>query len=120
VKALLLLLFVSLAQAAPATPEQRDLIAHMVRECRDAMANGCRVEGMGNRVPIGTRDERIAAFKLLYPNGILVAGVGRFQAEDYFVFIDAGKKMCEVVAEECSKDYDGRNCKMARALWRQK
>ena len=51
--------------------------------------------------------------------GLLVAGAGRFTADEYFLYQGAGDKMCDVIVQQCSSDYDGRGCKMARALWRQ-
>jgi hypothetical protein len=63
---------------------------------------------------------RLVAFNSRYPSGLLVAGAGRFTTAEYFQYVDAGEKMCDVIVRECSKDYDGRGCLMARALWRQR
>ena len=59
-------------------------------------------------------------FREKYPNGILVAGAGRFTADEYFLYQGAGDRMCDVIVRQCSVDYDGRGCLMARALWRQR
>lgn len=110
--------------AQAATPEQQALIAHMVSECSGVMGqNVCRVENNDNRDCASAADQmacRLAAFNARYPRGLLVAGAGRFTAAEYFQYVDAGEKMCDVIVRECSRDYDGRGCLMARALWRQR
>ena len=107
---ILLSLICGLTQAAPPTAEQRALIDHMVQECSGVMGqNVCRVE-----------NSAVANCAEAYPNGILVAGVGRFTGPEYCQFVDAGKRMCLVIIENCSADFDGRGCLMARALWRQR
>lgn len=110
-KYLIALLFVcGLAHAAPPTPEQRTLIAHMVKECRGVMGKEvCRVE-----------NNAVANCAAAYAQGLLVAGVGRFTGAEYCQFVEAGKRMCFVIIENCTADYDGRGCLMARALWRQR
>jgi hypothetical protein len=115
-------LFTSSAPAA--TPAQEALIAHMVKECSGVMGNDvCRVENNDKRDCESATDQkacRLAAFNRRYPKGLLVAGAGRFTAEEYFEYVDAGDKMCDVIVKNCTADYDGRGCRMARALWRQK
>jgi hypothetical protein len=110
--------------AQAATVEQQALIAHMVSECSGVMGQAvCRVENNDKRDCASAADQmacRLAAFNNRYPSGLLVAGAGRFTAAEYFQFVDAGEKMCDVIVLNCSKDYDSRGCLMARALWRQK
>ena len=111
---LLTLLLSFSAIAAPASPEQRSLIAHMTRECRAAMRGACKVETDSKKAP------DFAAFKAHYPSGRIFIGAHIFTPEEYWVFVGAGKRMCLIVAEECAKDYDSRSCQLARELWRQR
>lgn len=123
-KTILLALALFAVPVLGATTEQRALIAHMVSECQSVMGQAvCQVENNDKRDCAPAKDQmacRLAAFNQRYPRGLVVAGAGRFTAAEYFQYVDAGKKMCEVVVENCSKDYGGRGCLMARALWRQR
>jgi hypothetical protein len=100
---------------------EAEKIANMTRACGTPMGQGlCRV--MNTAVQASackTEACRLAVFRQRYPNGILVAGAGRFTADEYFRYMDAGEKMCELIAADCGKDFNGRGCRMARALWRQ-
>lgn len=124
VKFLALLFVASVAHAAPPTAEQKTLIAHMVSECSSVMGQSvCRVENNDKRDCEAATDQmacRLAAFKTRYPNGLVFGHGGRFTSTEYFQYVDAGDKMCDVIVKNCTKDYDGRGCMMARALWRQK
>lgn len=105
-----LVLLAGIANAAPPNPSQQTYIDHMVSECAGVMGkNICRVENTGPE-----------DFAARYPNGLLVMGVGRFTTAEYYEYVSAGDKMCDVIVRNCTADYDGRGCKMARALWRQK
>ena len=63
---------------------------------------------------------QLAQFREKYPRGLLVAGAGRFTADEYFLYAKEGDRMCDVIERQCSVNYDGRGCLMARALWRQR
>ncbi len=110
-------------QAAPPTPAQLTLISHMVGECNSVMGQEvCRVLIDASKCDAAPNPEacRFGQFSKGYPRGILVAGVGRFTAEEYFLYAGAGDRMCDVIVRQCSVDFDGRGCRMARALWRQR
>ena len=118
---LALVLFGS-AHAAPPTPEQLTLMAHMVSECSGVMGRDvCTVMIDSTKCDSAPNPQacKLAAFREKYPNGLLVAGAGRFTADEYFLYQGAGNRMCDVIVRQCSVDYDGRGCRMARALWRQ-
>jgi hypothetical protein len=57
-----------------------------------------------------------------YPNKtMIVAGVPyRISTDSYIKIKNAGDQMCTVVREVCTANFDGDDCKAARALWRQK
>jgi hypothetical protein len=64
---------------------------------------------------------RVALDRKDYPNGyVLVAGVGRINADSYLKIRNAGDQMCAVVRDVCTADFNGQDCKAARALWRQR
>lgn len=118
---LLALLCIGGAQAAPPTPEQLPLIAHMVSECSSVMGREVCAVLIDRTKCEGAPNEqacRLAMFREKYPRGLLLAGVGRFSADEYFLYQDAGDRMCDMIVRQCSVDYDGRGCLMARALWR--
>ena len=125
-KTLLLALALAFAvnvQAAPPTPAQLTLIAHMVSECSGVMGREvCTVMIDGSNCDTASDPQacKLAKFRDKYPNGLLVAGAGRFTADEYFLYQSAGNRMCEVIVRECSIDYDGRWCLMAGALWRKR
>ena len=111
------------AQAAPPTPAQLTFIAHMVGECSSVMGREvCSVMIDGSKCDTASDPQacKLAQFRGKYPNGLLVAGAGRFTADEYFLYQGAGDRMCDVIVRQCSVDYDGRGCLMARALWRQR
>lgn len=110
-----LALVASFAHAAPPTAEQRSFIAHMVKECRAPMGKAvCRVENENGGLTTA------ASCLQAYEGGLVVAGVGKFSGSEYCEYVVAGKRMCTVIAKNCTADYDGRGCLMARALWRQR
>ena len=125
-KQLLLALALAFAvnvQAAPPTPAQLTLMAHMVSECSGVMGREvCTVMIDGSKCDTANDPQacKLAQFRERYPNGLLVAGAGRFTADEYFLYQGAGDRMCDVIVRQCSVDYDGRGCLMARALWRQR
>lgn len=125
-KSLIILLiasFVVAAHAEPPTPAQVGLINHMVSECSSVMGREvCAVLIDASKCAPATEGQacRLALFRSKYPNGLLVAGAGRFTSDEYFLYQDAGDRMCDVIVRQCSVDYDGRGCRMARALWRQR
>jgi hypothetical protein len=113
----------TLAHAEPPTPAQVGLINHMVSECGSVMGREvCAVLIDASKCAPATEGQacRLALFRSKYPNGLLVAGAGRLTSDEYFLYQDAGDRMCDVIVRECSVDYDGRGCRMARALWRQR
>ena len=119
----ILALFMSQAQAAPPTPAQLTLMTHMVAECSGVMGRQvCSVLIDGSKCDTASDPQacKLAQFRDKYPNGLLVAGAGRFTADEYFLYQGAGDRMCDVIVRQCSVDYDGRGCLMARSLWRQR
>jgi hypothetical protein len=113
------------ASAAPATPEQQERIAYMVRECQAPMGKDvCRVKNTGSMACASATDQRgcrLGEFRQQFPRGLLVLGVGgsmRITADEYFEYVDAGDLMCDRIVENCSKDFEGRPCVTARWLWR--
>jgi hypothetical protein len=48
---------------------------------------------------------------------VVVAGVGRVDAQAYRELRDAGDAMCSVARGACEKDWGGSSCRSARALW---
>lgn len=117
-----LLSFALNAHAAPPTPAQLTFITHMVSECSGVMGREvCTVMIDGSKCDTAADPQacKLAQFRERYPNGLLVAMVGRFTADEYFLYQGAGARMCDVIVQQCSIDYDGRGCKMARSLWRQ-
>ena len=119
---LVLLSFAFNAHAAPPTPAQLAFITHMVSECSGVMGREvCTVMIDSSKCDTAADSQacKLAAFRAKYPNGLLVAGAGRFTADEYFLYQGAGARMCDVIVQQCSIDYDGRGCRMARALWRQ-
>ena len=99
-------------------------IAAMAGSCNSVMGQGvCRVENNDKRDCTTAGDQvacRLSAFAIRYPNGLLVAGAGRFTAAEYFQYVDAADKMCEVIVRNCTSDFNSRGCLMARALWSQR
>lgn len=97
--------YLAIAALIPFYALADERIENMVRNCERVMAqNVCRVA-------LDRKD---------YPNGyVLVAGVGRINADSYLKIRNAGDQMCNVVREVCTSDFDGQDCKAARALWRQ-
>ena len=119
----ILLALSPIAHAAPPTPAQLTLMSNMVRECSGVMGREvCTVliDRSACDTALAPVACRLAQFRDKYPNGLLVAGAGRFTADEYFLYQDAGDRMCDVIVRQCSVDYDGRGCLMARALWRQR
>ena len=120
---LALLLSASQARSAPPTPAQLTFITHMVAECSSVMGREvCSVLIDGSKCDTASDPQacKLSQFRERYPNGLLVAGSGRFTADEYFLYQGAGDRMCDVIVRQCSVDYDGRGCLMARALWRQR
>jgi len=48
---------------------------------------------------------------------ILVAGVGRVDDKSYWALREAGDAMCAQVQSACGAEWDGPQCRTARALW---
>lgn len=110
------------AQAAPPTPEQLPMMQNMVRECSGVMGKAaCRVLIDADKCKSASNVDacQLEQFRDKYPRGLLVTGAGRFTADEYFLYAKEGDRMCDVIVRQCSVDYDGRGCLMARALWRQ-
>lgn len=83
-------------------------IDNMVRNCEVVMAQDvCRVE----------LDRR--AFK--NPTVLIVNSSGsvRISTDSYVRIRNSGAAMCEVVKTACTTDWNGDDCKAARALWKQ-
>lgn len=108
------------AQAAPPTPAQLGLMQRMAAQCNSVMGKEvCRVVLSAERC-IGAPNPdacQYAVFKERYPKGLLVAGWGRFTADEFFIYAKEDDRMCDVIVRECSIDWNGRPCKMAQALW---
>ena len=120
---IMLALCCSFAHAAPPTEAEQVRIAKMVEGCSSVMGREvCRVALLGaaqcktNYSPLRCR---LRLFKAENPNGLLVAGAGRFSSAEYFQYVDADDKMCDVIVRNCQADFTGRGCMMARALWNQ-
>lgn len=95
----------------------------MVSECSSVMGREvCSVMIDASKCDTAADPQacKLAQFREKYPNGLLVAGAGRFTADEYFLYQSAGDRMCDVIVRQCSVDYDGRGCLMGRALWRQR
>lgn len=125
-KRLLLTFLVASAQAAPTTPAQtlEPHVATMVGNCQGPMAGGvCSVENTDKAQCVGAADPltcRKARFVERNPNGKLLAGIGRFTADEVFTFVDAGDSMCQKIVEVCKPDasaWGSRECRLARGLW---
>ena len=81
-------------------------IDSMVTQCQSVMTRGvCRVQLDRSNIPNAT---------------MLVAGVGRIKTDSYLKIRNAGDQMCVVVRDVCNANFEGDDCKAARALWRQK
>ena len=123
ISSILAAVFSFAANAAPPTPDQRTLMQNMVSECSGVMGREvCSVMIDGSTCDKASNPQacKLAQFRERYPNGLLVAGAGRFTSDEYFLYQGAGDRMCDVIVRQCSVDYDGRGCLMARALWRQR
>ncbi len=48
---------------------------------------------------------------------VLIAGVGRLDAEAYRQLRAAGDAMCSIARSACNNAWDGASCRSARALW---
>ncbi len=48
---------------------------------------------------------------------VLIAGVGRIDAQAYRALRESGDAMCSVARAACGRDWDGASCRSARALW---
>lgn len=98
--------YLAILALIPLAAQADQRIDNMVRNCDRVMVqNVCRVA-------LDRKD---------YPNGyVLVAGVGRINADSYLKIRNAGDQMCNVVREVCTAEFDGQDCRAARALWRQK
>ena len=80
-------------------------IDSMVTHCQSVMTRGvCRVQLDRSNIPNAT---------------MLVAGVGRIKTDSYLKIRNAGDQMCVVVRDVCNANFEGDDCKAARALWRQ-
>jgi hypothetical protein len=101
-------------------------VAFMVKQCKSPMGQGiCRVMNTAVQAKVcevkpDPQACRLEIFRQRYPNGLIVAGAngGRFTAEEYFRYMDAGEKMCELIIADAENNPAG--FRMARALWRHK
>ena len=48
---------------------------------------------------------------------VLIAGVGRIDAQAYRALRESGDAMCGVARTACEREWDGASCRGARALW---
>ena len=48
---------------------------------------------------------------------VLIAGVGRIDAQAYRALRESGDAMCGVARAACEREWDGASCRGARALW---
>ena len=48
---------------------------------------------------------------------VVIAGVGRIDAQAYRSLRASGDAMCGIARHACLKDWDGASCTSARALW---
>jgi hypothetical protein len=48
---------------------------------------------------------------------VLIAGVGRVDAKSYRALREAGDGMCAQIQASCGSDWEGAQCRTARALW---
>lgn len=48
---------------------------------------------------------------------VLIAGVGRIDAQAYRALRESGDAMCGVARDACRLEWDGASCRSARALW---
>lgn len=53
------------------------------------------------------------------PSGsvVIVAGIGRVDAQAYAELRNAGEAMCQTTRQRCQQDWDGPACRTARQLW---
>lgn len=48
---------------------------------------------------------------------VLIAGIGRVDAQAYEAIRQSGEAMCEQVKRQCQADWNGPSCRTARQLW---
>lgn len=76
---------------------------------QDMVSNTCKVMGNGS---VGVSMDANAS------NVIFVAGVGAIDAKIYQEIYSYGADMCKVVKTDCAENWNGKQCKIARALYR--
>jgi hypothetical protein len=88
----------------PASDGRDATLGRMHEACVTAMvASACQV--MGSSVVLDAAPT------------VLIAGVGRIDAQAYRALRESGDAMCSVARAACERDWDGASCRGARALW---
>jgi hypothetical protein len=92
-------------------PDERDAtLGRMHAACVSAMvASACQV--MGGPTPGSSSAATDAA------PSVVIAGVGRIDAQAYRALRESGDAMCGVARAACEREWDGASCRGARALW---
>lgn len=86
-------------------PDGREAaLGRMHETCVNAMiASACQVMGGPTSVDAAST--------------VLIAGVGRIDAQAYRALRESGDAMCGVARTACEREWDGASCRGARALW---
>jgi hypothetical protein len=93
-------------RSAPA--ERAATLGRMHEACVAAMvASACQV--VGGSAPADVVADAAPT--------VLIAGVGRIDAQAYRTLRDAGDAMCGVARAACEREWEGASCQGARALW---
>lgn len=98
--------------------------------CAPLLAADTRVDNMVAQCAVVMQADvcKVALDPRDYPNPtILFSGVGRVKTASYLRIRGAGTardtdgsyRMCTMVREVCTSQWDGDDCRAARALWRQ-
>ena len=84
----------------------------------DVLYAGCIQDMVNNTCKVMSDSSGRINMETNASNVIFVAGVGAIDAKTYQEIYSYGADMCNVVRTDCTENWDGRQCKIARVLYR--
>jgi len=94
----------ALPRGTSPAPADAQAVAAVTQRCGVAMLRGvCSAMRNGEPPPAASR--------------VFIAGVGEVNASSYAALRREGDAMCQTVAQQCSADWNGAVCRIARAMY---